>query len=76
MMNNNGPMPNFVLNMIESLADLMTRSPDLENLRQIIEQLTGEEWQQVSRDTDSDSNPRSSPGVVSRRNESQGMGVN
>mmetsp|Transcript_13954 Transcript_13954/g.31763 ORF Transcript_13954/g.31763 Transcript_13954/m.31763 type:complete len:242 (-) Transcript_13954:684-1409(-) len=74
MMNNNGPMPNFVLNMIESLADLMTRSPDLENLRQMIEQLTGEEWQRVSRDTDSDSdsNPRSPPDAVSRQNESQG----
>ena len=78
MMNNNGPMSNFVLNMFESLADLMTRSPDLENLRQMIEQLTGEECQRVSRDTDSDSdsNPRFPPDVVSRQNESQGMGVN
>ncbi|EJK49533.1 hypothetical protein THAOC_31582, partial [Thalassiosira oceanica] len=59
MMNNNGPASNFVLNTIESLAGLMTRSPDLENLRQILEQLTGEQWQRVSRDSDSDSRERS-----------------
>ncbi|EJK52532.1 hypothetical protein THAOC_28180 [Thalassiosira oceanica] len=78
MMNNNGPTSNFVLNVIESLAGLVTRSPDLENLRQILEQLTGEQWRRVSRDTDSDSdsNPRSSPGVVSRRNESHGRSEN
>ena len=44
MMNGGPSFTNFAINAIERLAELSSRPPNLNNLQQALEHLTGEQW--------------------------------
>ena len=70
-------MNNFALNLMEAIGSLAARDPDLDNFRQVVEQLTGEQWQRGPRFGDSNlsgRNPVSRDGTA-QNSLHQGMNI-
>ena len=53
-MNGGGSWSNFFLNVFEQAVELASRSPDLNNIRQAMEQLTGQQWHVGPRESSSE----------------------
>ena len=53
-MNGGGSWSNFFLNVFEQAVELASRPPDLNNIRQAMEQLTGQQWHVGPRESSSE----------------------